>query len=508
MGEHVEDFDDVYADGTPVPKESSPSEETARPEVKEPEQQKPEEAPQYHPYRFDQAWQDQQINPRPYNEMPKQKEPKDSFGRRLALCALFAILFGIASGLLFVGMRQVGTYLDGRTTEPSFDVGESAAAEEEPRVTLGEDTSKSATDEVAEAESEVPKITASTVEKSVADVAEETMPAMVAITNVSVQQVYSFFGQPQTYEVPSAGSGIIVGQTDEELLIATNEHVISNHESLTVCFADDSVVEATVKGSDATNDLAIIAVALDDIEEETKDKIRVISIGNSDELRIGEGVVAIGNALGYGQSVSAGVISAVNREVTVDKVTHVLLQTDAAINPGNSGGALLNMNGELIGINEIKYASTDVEGIGYAIPITQAKPILDELMNRKTRTKAPEGKQGYLGIVCNTVTEQYSEALNIPVGVYVESIKEDSAADKAGIMTRDIITKIDGQTVATADELVRELQYFSEGESVELTVWRIGADNEYEETTVTVTLDARPADAELQTDPNVGDEAP
>ena len=444
----------------------------------------------YEPYRYNQEWQRRQVDPQPYQ---KGTDKKKNFWKNAGIVAVFAVIIGLIGGLVYIGSSAIGAFMNGRDAESYFAEAEphqEAAAEpkeeEASRVTLRE----------SDAIEEVPT-RANDGTRTVADVAEEAMPAMVAITNISVQQVYSFFGETQSYEVPSAGSGIIVGQTDDELLIATNEHVISDTKSLSVAFVDETAATAVVKGADSVNDLAIIAVSMDDIEESTKDAIRVISIGDSDAMRIGEQVVAIGNALGYGQSVSAGVVSALNRTVTVENENHTLMQTDAAINPGNSGGALLNMKGELIGINEVKYVSEDAEGIGYAIPITQAKPILDDLMNRKTRTKAPEGKSGYLGINCITVTEQYSTSLNIPIGVYVDEVTAGGAAEKAGVKVRDIITAIDGNRVESTKDLINELTYYEAGTTVDLVISRLGADNEYEEITLSVTLDERPAEADL-----------
>ena len=485
--------------GAPYGERTAPAADPRKPEAgqegtRQADSQQETGQPHYSPYRFDSEWQRKQIAPTPYRENREKKKGERSFGKKIGICAFFAILFGLAAGLVFAGMRQIGTWMEGRKETVIPEERTEAAPEEEksaPKV------AQAGSEKKDEADDDVRTVTPSDVAgagNTVADVAEITMPAMVAITKMSVQQVYSFFGESTTYEVPSAGTGIIVGQTDDELLIATNEHVISKNESLSVCFVDDTAVEAYVKGEDSKNDLAIVSVALSDIPEDTLDAIRIITIGDSDAMRIGEQVVAIGNALGYGQSVSAGVISALNREVTVDDVTHTLMQTDAAINPGNSGGALLNMNGELIGINEVKYVSEAAEGIGYAIPITQAMPILNELMNRETRTKVPEGEGGFLGITCNTVTEQYSSALNIPVGAYVESVTEGGAADKAGIMTRDIITGIEEYDVSSADDLVTQLKYYRAGDTVTLKVARINASNEYEEISVDVKLGKRPAD--------------
>ena len=329
---------------------------------------------------------------------------------------------------------------------------------------------------------------------SVAEVAANAMPAMVAITSKTVQEVRSFFfGGTQRYESDASGSGIIVGQTETELLIATNHHVVAGAESLSVAFVDETAAQAQIKGTDAVNDLAVIAVKLTDMTGETLSAIRIIEIGDSDALVLGEQVVAIGNALGYGQSVTSGYISALDREVTVESAnTMRLIQTDAAINPGNSGGALLNMQGQLIGINESKYSSYDVEGMGYAIPVAIAEPILNELMNRETRYKVDAAEAGYLGISCLSVSSEAVSYYGMPAGAYISEVSPGSPADKGGLKQGDIITKMDGETIASADALVERMTYYRKGEQVELTVQRIG-EGSYVEQIITITLAARPA---------------
>ena len=289
---------------------------------------------------------------------------------------------------------------------------------------------------------------------------------MVAITCTSIEEVQSFWGT-QSYQAEGAGSGIIVAQNDTELLIATNNHVVSGAESLSVCFNDDKeqVYEAVIKGTDPNNDLAVVAINLDDISEETMSSIKIATLGDSDTLTVGEQIVAIGNALGYGQSVTSGIVSALDREVTIDNITSSLIQVDAAINPGNSGGALFNMKGELVGINSAKYASEEVEGMGYAIPITKAKDILNELMTRQTRTKVDEDKRGYLGISCLDVSSDVSEMYDLPSGVYVKEVGKGGAAEKAGIQAGDIITKFDGLSISDKETLVRNLEYYASGET-------------------------------------------
>lgn len=476
--EHKEPVEDFYADGMNV--KSAGKDRAGSPEHT------------YREYRFGPEWQKKQTAPQPY-----QKNPKSNRNGIIAACAV-ALAVGLLGGAVFAGIRSLGSWALGpqQFAEPS----EELDLPEEPEVKQASPTLIPAVPDTTEG-----NITSSADgQLSVADVAEMTMPAMVSISTMSVQQVYSFFGQVENREVPGAASGIIVGETEKELLIATNDHVIAGARQLSVCFVDEEVVEAVVKGTDAENDLAIVAVQLEDIKDETKEAIRVIRIGDSDQVRIGEEVVAIGNALGFGQSVSSGVISALNRTVVVDDGSeHVLMQTDAAINPGNSGGALLNRKGELIGINEVKYVAEDTEGIGYAIPITVAKPILDELMNRETRTKVKEGESGYLGITCITVTEESSKSYRIPMGVFVDTVTEGSAAEKAGILPRDIITKIEDYSVSTSNELVEELSYYAAGETVTLTISRLGINGEYEETEIEVTLDRRPADLDTVQNPDM-----
>ncbi len=326
---------------------------------------------------------------------------------------------------------------------------------------------------------------------TVASVAENAMPAMVAITSKTVQEVRSFFGGGfQTYEADASGSGIIVGQTDSELLIATNYHVVENTNGLTVAFVDDSAAPAVIKGSDRLNDLAVISVELSAIGKDTLDAIRIIEIGDSNALVLGEQVVAIGNALGYGQSVTSGYVSALNREITIDGVTKKLIQTDAAINPGNSGGALLNMKGQLIGINEAKSSMNAVEGMGYAIPVATAEPIITNLMNRVTRAKVSEEQACFMGISCMDVSEEARRFYGLPAGAYVAEVSKDSPADKAGIIKGDIITRFDGISLSSSSELLDTLTYYAAGETVQLTVARSNR-GVYEEEDLTITLGSK-----------------
>ncbi|MBR1816505.1 MAG: trypsin-like peptidase domain-containing protein [Lachnospiraceae bacterium] len=319
----------------------------------------------------------------------------------------------------------------------------------------------------------------------VSDIAENVMPSIVAINVKAIQEVnQGIFGSYQ-YEAEGSGSGIIIGENDTELLIVTNNHVVASAETVSVVFIDDETYDARVKSVDSSYDLAIVVVPLDELSADTRAAIKVANIGNSDELKVGEQVVAIGNALGYGQSVTTGIVSAKERATDTNELP--LIQTDAAINPGNSGGALLNMSGELVGINSSKYASTDVEGMGYAIPISEVEDIIDNLVSKKTREKVDEEAQGRLGISCGTITSDIANMYDMPVGVLVSEVMSGSAAERAGIKKNDIITKFDGQSVSSAEELVGMLEYYRVGEKVEVTVKSLEG-NEYVENTVIVSL--------------------
>lgn len=322
------------------------------------------------------------------------------------------------------------------------------------------------------------------------------MPSVVSITNLSVQEVQNFFGGVSQQESESAGSGIIISQTDEELLIVTNYHVIAGSETLTVTFDDETSLEANIKGTDSEHDLAVIAVPLDTISSDTMEAIAVATLGDSTKLQIGEPAIVIGNALGYGQSVTTGVISALNRQnsgtdaQTGEEVTSdiKLIQTDAAINPGNSGGALVNANGEVVGINSSKIAGTTVEGMGYAIPISDVMDILDNLMSQKTKAKVPEEKKGYLGITGFDVTAQNAEQFGMPTGVYIDEVTRGGGADDVGLTKGNVITAINGTRVESMDALKSELEYYAAGETVSVTVSIPENNGEYSEKTVDVTL--------------------
>ena len=416
---------------------------------------------------------------------------KNKFMKSLALCIVLALVFGVVAGAAFQVTGYIGSKVT--TSEASSDQVITDSSEVEKALeNAGQTTTTTSGDSV------------STV-YDVSAVAEAAMPSLVSITNMGEQEIQSFFGT-YTQASESSGTGIIVGKNDDELLIATNNHVVEGSEQLNVCFIDNEIVSALVKGTDATNDLAVIAVSLSDIPEETLNKISIAQLGDSDSLKIGEPVIAIGNALGYGQSVTTGVISALDREVTIENMTSSLIQTDAAINPGNSGGALLNLQGQVIGINSAKLASSQVEGMGYAIPISTAEPIIDDLMNRKTRTAVDEDKRGYLGISGVDVTSDISKQMGIPTGAYVAAVVDGSAADQAGLKKGDIITKFDGSGVSSMTSLKELMSYYEAGETVDITFKR--ADNgEYTEQTVQITLSDQSAvqqDSGSQNNGNAG----
>ena len=432
------------------------------------------------------------------------------FGKKAAPAVALAVIFGLVAGAVFQGVNiAADKYRDNNSSSTQIGKTETVTGTEES--TDGSSTESSVKSIVAES-------------GTVAGVAQATMSSIVAITSVSVQEIPSFFGYgTRQYQSAGSGSGIIVGENDSELLIATNNHVVSGATTLTVCFAggdvvgaeeetqamasgdsitdssDSSVdvnnaVSAKIKGTDEENDLAVIAVEKSDIPEETMNEIKIAQMGSSDDLVVGEQVVAIGNALGYGQSVTSGWVSALNRTIsTEDGDTSGLIQTDAAINPGNSGGALLNMKGEVIGINAAKYADSQVEGMGYAIPISKAEPILEELMNRETRDKIEDtSKVGYMGIKAADLTTEAIQMYNMPAGAFLTEVTPGGAADKAGIKKGDIVVKLDGQKVSGKNDLVDKLQYYESGETVEVVIARAN-NGEYKEETVEVTLGSKPA---------------
>ncbi len=383
--------------------------------------------------------------------------------------AAMALAFGVLASTAFQGSNYLYNKANGGTV----------TATDKAELNIASAVSSSSTDAAG---------TDTDSSASVSAIAEAAMPSLVAITNKSVQEMQSMFGQTQAYESESSGSGIIIGKTDTELLMVTNNHVVSGAQDLSVGFVDESVAEATVKGTDADHDIAVIAVKLSDLSEDTLSAIKVIEIGSSSNLEVGEQVVAIGNALGYGQSVTTGIVSALNREVTIDNTANTLIQTDAAINPGNSGGALLNMSGQLVGINSAKYSDTSVEGMGYAIPVDDVVDIIENLMNRQVRTeKAAEGERGFLGISGQDVTSEVSQAYDMPKGVYITSVETGSAAEQVGLQKGDIITKFDGTSVSALADLKEQLAYYKTGEQVEIT-YSTRENGQYAEKTATVTL--------------------
>lgn len=424
---------------------------------------------------------------------------QNSFQKKAGTTIALAVIFGLVAAVVF----QAANFAADRF----LNTGKSSV---QIKTTDSVDLQETASDD-----STADKVLSDSENGTVAAVAQASMPSVVAITTVSVQEIPSFFGySSRQYKSASTGSGIIVGDNDDELLIATNNHVVHGATTLSVCFIGDDVanaetetvnagdngdlnvedaVSAKIKGTDADNDLAVVAVKKSDIPEDTLNQIKIAQIGSSDDLAVGQQVVAIGNALGYGQSVTSGWISALNRTISTDDGTNStgLIQTDAAINPGNSGGALLNMKGELIGINSAKYADSAVEGMGYAIPISKAKPILEELMNRETREKVDSSKKGYLGVSLASLTTEAIEMYNMPTGAFVRSVEDDSPAQEAGICKGDIIVKFDGQKVSDGDDLLDKLQYYKSGEKIEAVIAR-ATNGEYEENTIELTLGTRP----------------
>lgn len=335
-------------------------------------------------------------------------------------------------------------------------------------------------------------------EYTVADIARLVKPSVVSITNTSIvnQNYNPFYGSSGQYQVKGAGSGIIIGINDKELLIVTNNHVVEDSVSLSVQFVDDTTIDtAYVKGTNSTSDIAVVGIPLEDLDDDTLNVIKVATLGSSDELEEGEQVVAIGNALGYGQSVTVGYVSAKNRTITVNNNDMVVIQTDAAINGGNSGGALINMKGEVIGINVAKSSSsssssTSVEGMGYAIPISDATATITKLMNIEKKEQYSEDERGYIGITAITVDSQTASYYNIPVGAYVRSVTENGPADKIGITAGSVIVSIDDYEISTADELVEQLSYFKAGDTVKIKVY-VPDGREYTEKEVEVTLSAK-----------------
>ena len=419
-------------------------------------------------------------------------------GLTFSLCAVLA--GGLAAGS-FEGVNKLAGWSGATTVE-------AASNKDETTLTYAKSEKKDA--DASDSKSDTGKDTGSTAKGNldVSEIASEALPSIVSITTKSVQEVQNYFGmygmygyapQQQEQEVEGSGSGIIVGKNDDELLIATNYHVVEGADTLSVAFTDGNAVEASVKGFDEERDLAVVSVSLDDVEDDTMDAISIAKIGSSDDLKVGEQVVAIGNALGYGQSVTTGIVSAKNRRMDSDNNTVTdgsddssdgvnLIQTDAAINPGNSGGALLNMEGEVVGINSAKLASTEVEGMGYAIAISDVTDILQNLMNETSRDKLDDSEHGVLGIKGSSVSSEAVQMYGIPAGVFVKKVTEGGAADKAGLKANSVITEFNGKTVSSSNQLIEYLSYYEPDEEVELTV-QVPHGTSYKEETVKVTLD-------------------
>ena len=399
-------------------------------------------------------------------ETPKTKKNRKVPKPVKLVCA--GVAFGLVASVTFQTGNYVGTKVFGATTT-NGKTAKTAQTVDGAKLT----TSSS-----------------STGTSDVATIAKNAMPSIVSITNMSVQEVQSFFGGTQQQESTSVGSGIIIGQTDSELLILTNNHVVEGNEKLTVSFVDNESVEANVKGTDSTKDLAVVAVKISDVKDSTMDEIAVATMGDSSKLEVGEQVVAIGNALGYGQSVTSGIVSATER--TLDGYEGgTLIQTDAAINPGNSGGALLNSNGEVIGINTAKVATDSVEGMGYAIPISDASDTIQNLMNQETKTKVSEAEQGYLGIQGVDVSDESAKMYNMPTGVYISDVVKNGGAQQAGLTKGSVITGLEGTTISDMNSLKEQLQYYRVGDKVKVTVQVPGNNGEYTEKTVEVTLGSK-----------------
>ena len=419
-------------------------------------------------------------------------------GLTFSLCAVLA--GGLAAGS-FEGVNKLAGWSGATTVE-------AASNKDETTLTYAKSEKKDA--DASDSKSDTGKDTGSTAKGSldVSEIVSEALPSIVSITTKSVQEVQNYFGmygmygyapQQQEQEVEGSGSGIIVGKNDDELLIATNYHVVEGADTLSVAFTDGNAVEASVKGFDEERDLAVVSVSLDDVEDDTMDAVSIANIGSSDDLKVGEQVVAIGNALGYGQSVTTGIVSAKNRRMDSDNNTVTdgsddssdgvnLIQTDAAINPGNSGGALLNMEGEVVGINSAKLASTEVEGMGYAIAISDVTDILQNLMNETSRDKLDDSEHGVLGIEGSSVSSEAVQMYGIPAGVFVKKVTEGGAADKAGLKANSVITEFNGKAVSSTDQLIEYLSYYEPDEEVELTV-QVPHGTSYKEETVKVTLD-------------------
>ena len=421
----------------------------------------------------------QQWKMAPEHTVEPEKKKGHTF-RKLMLSLSMGLLFGIFAGVGFLGVTQASNVLQKNT--PEAVTSESII----PRTEVQDEALPSTV-----VKQEDGQVINTTSPANVTTIVKDVMPAMVSIVN-NYTEVTSFWGQRYQEDLSASGSGIIVAKNDTELLIVTNQHVVAGANELVVTLDDGTETKAKIKGTDADMDLAVIAINISDLTEETLDAIAVASLGNSDDLELGEQVIAIGNALGYGQSVTVGYISALNREITLDDGSiRNFIQTDAAINPGNSGGALLNAAGEVVGINSNKIGGSSVEGMGYAIPITAASPIIADLMERQTRDKVADADAGYMGISYQDVTDEIAKMYGMPKGVYVVNVQEGTGAEAAGIMKGDVLTKFDGQRIASFEDLQRVLQYFAAGDTAKITVMR-PTNGEYVEQELEITLGRRP----------------
>lgn len=445
------------------------------------EEQQPrhsEQNPYYQTYQSDVKREEVEKKPK---KAKKEKKTGGGFLKKALVSVSLGVLFGVFAGAGFFAVQKITGSGENKNQPAISDSVDSVAG-----IASSKDTQSSGSIKLTDTQD------VRVVTSDVSDVVEKVMPAMVSIVNNYTETATTFFGQSYSQEKAASGSGIIVGESDSELLIATNHHVVADASKLEVTFTDSSTAEAQIKGMDSDMDLAVIAVPLSSLSEETKAAISVATLGDSDALKLGEPVIAIGNALGYGQSVSGGYVSALNREITMeDGSKGTFIQTDAAINPGNSGGALLNVKGEVIGINSSKIGGSTVEGMGFAIPISAAEPIISELMLKETRTLVADDEVGYMGISMQTITSQFSQMYRIPEGIYIVEVTDGSAAKEAGLLPGDVLVKFDGEKVSTAEELQSVIKYYKAGSTATLTVKR-AENGEYKTIELQITLGERP----------------
>lgn len=493
-----------YYNGTSNPQNQRPQNsqpQNGQPQNSQPQNNQPQNGrPQGNPYQNGQfqgnPYQGGPARPNyyhnPYQNQGNQQGPaqkqkkKGGMAKKAGLITAAALLFGTVSGGTMAGINVLSNHLfvnNAAETQAETKVAEPQTAAPETAVQQAQTAENSGA-----------------VVMDVSKIVEDVMPSMVSIDNTVLYTTQNWFYGNQTYEVPSSGSGIIVGENDTELLVVTNNHVIEDSKEIKATFIDGTSVDAAVKGTDSAADLAVIAVPLDQIPDDTKSKIKPAVLGNSDDLKMGQGVIAIGNALGYGQTTTVGYISAVDRKIQTDEsgATKNVIQTDAAINPGNSGGALVNMKGEVIGINEAKTSATSVEGVGYAIPVSEAQDIIKDLMNQKTRITVDAEKQGYLGIQGTDVNQRDASLYGMPEGVFVYKVVEGGAASQSDLQEKDIITKIDNQSIRTMEELKNMLTYYESGTTVTMTVMRL-ENGQYVEKQVDIVLGSKPKE-EVQTE--------